>query len=134
MANIPPQENWFSKSVYNVATAVAHEDLVSYTCPNNRCANITGWAYEEEYNGSTVGLFFLGKGHGSTTGIDHKIVIAHAASDLYAGPYHNMQSLRLGPGDKVAIKTITHGGGSWSLSIFIREIGPCSNNMGSWTE
>lgn len=134
MANIPPQENWFSISTFNVATTAVGTNLIEYTCPVNRCANITGWLYQEDYNGSTIGLYFMGKGFTSPMGVDRSIIVAHASSDLYAGPYHNMQDLRLGPGDMVAVKTITEGGGSWSLSIFVREIGPCSNNMGSWTE
>ena len=142
MANIPPQENWFSVAELGVAATSGGTVLLTYDCPKNRCAQITGWAWDETgSSGSTVGIYYSGK---DATGVSgpgtplKAILIAQNNDDPTSSAYYptkNGLHILMGPGDQLTCRVVTGTlGATWDVGFFVREIGPASGNMGSWTE
>ena len=141
MANIPPQENWFTHSqrALNVATSNAIFGVCDYTCPPNRCAEITSVWYEEiSGSGATLGFCFAGKGATTAPGaLPYHTVVLKFESSGTSDYYEKGRpiSVRLGPGDQVFIGVLTGASMTqWTAGFSVREIGPASTNLGEWAE
>ena len=135
MANIPPQENWFTIAEKGADAGSMNAILLSYTCPNNRCAEIKSWAFDEATGSSSVQARFAGKGH--TVGYQYSIPCSPPMNaDMAATDgNHRLLNVLLGPGDTFFIVvTAAMGAGTWDVAFSVREIGPANGNMGSWAE
>lgn len=135
MANIPPQENWFT---YAQRTVSASSGVIlgnlDYTCPRNRCAVITSWWYDEGSDGATLVACFSGAGAYEAPGaLPYNTIIQTTADDSVYYPGRRALDVLLGPKDRFFIGC-SSGMGTWAAGFSVREIGPCNNNMGSWTE
>lgn len=140
MANIPPQENWFTIACKGQAANTAGEILgnQTYTCPDNRNAIIVSWYADEITDGATLQAGFTAKGGMTAPGAlpYHVRVGPNIYSDITTPGYYgqNLINVLLGPGDTFFIGVFSSdGSAAWDSCFSVREIGPANNNMGAAT-
>lgn len=140
MANIPPQENWFTISAKGATANSAGTVLgnQTYTCPRNRNAIITSWYFDEIADGSTIVACYSPVGATTAPGaLDYYVQVGPPQYYDPSAPGYtgwNALNLNLGPGDQFFIGvTVSDGSASWDSCFSVREIGPSSGNMGEST-